>query len=104
MVATFDASVLAKLFLDEPESALAQHVAARFRIVTAPDLARLEVASAITRAARTGVLTHAQAVERLDHWRRFVAMGNVRFTSLDSLQARAEHWSLELRHPLADCV
>lgn len=104
MVAVFDASVLAKLYLPEPDATLAEHVVAHFRLVTAPDLVRWEVASAITRAARNGKLHAGQARERLDDWRRFAGMGNVRFAPFDRLQPRAEHWSLELRHPLADCV
>lgn len=104
MVAVFDASVLVKLFLSESGSAWAEHAVHRHRIVNAPDLAHLEVASAITRASRNGTITSDDARRQLAAWRRFAALGNVRFTPISELQPRAEEWSLDLRHPLADCV
>ena len=104
MVAVFDASVLVKLFLAEPGSAWAEFAVHEHRIVAAPDLAHLEVASAITRASRNGTITSDEARRQLAAWRRFATLGNVRFTPLVELQPRAEEWSLDLRHPLADCI
>ena len=104
MVAVFDASVLVKLFLSEPGSAWAEDAVRRHRVVHTPTLAHLEVASALTRAARNGGLSDDEARRQLAAWRRFAGLGNVRFAPLSELQPRAEEWSLDLRHPLADCV
>lgn len=104
MVAVLDASVLAKLFLPEPLSDAAERVARDHRLIVAPDLARLEVASAITRAARTGTVTTAYARGRLAAWRGFADLGNVRMVASADLQPAAEELSLALRHPLADCL
>ena len=99
-----DASVLAKLFLNEPLSDLAESLLERHPLIVAPELARLEVASAILRRARSGVLARQEAEEKLKDWQELVQLGNFRLISNATLQPQAEMISLELKHPLADCL
>ena len=104
MVVVLDASVLAKLFLAEKGSALAEEVVAKNRKVIAPDIARIEVASAITRAFRRGDIDSVDALGKLNDWRNFYELGNVSLFDSKNLQADAERLSIRIRHPLADCI
>lgn len=104
MVIVLDASVLVKLFVDEPLSDEAQAVAARHAMILAPEIVRVEVASAITRKARNHELSAEAAAAKLADWREFAALGNVRLTPDRDVLPAAEQLSLGLRHPLADCL
>lgn len=104
MVIVLDASVLVKLFIDEPLSDCAETVVADHALILAPELTRLEVAGGITRKVRQGQLPRAAAEEKLRLWHEFVQLGNLRLTPNHELQPATEQLSLELRHPLADCL
>jgi predicted nucleic acid-binding protein len=104
VVAVFDASVLVKLFLTETGSDLAESLVAENRIIHCPDIVRIEVASAITRAFRRGDLQIDESVRKLAQWRQFLNLGNVRIIPHEELLEAAETLSLELRHPIADCL
>jgi predicted nucleic acid-binding protein len=103
MVAVLDASVLAKLFLQEKGTDRAEKVVTASRIILAPEIARIEVASAITRAFRNSAITVDFAKSKLNEWRRFLGLGNVRLIANEDLLNSAATFSLQLRHPLADC-
>jgi predicted nucleic acid-binding protein len=104
MVIVLDASVLVKLFVDEPLSGLAEAVVQDHALILAPELVRLEVASAITRKARKNELPRTAAETKLGLWREFLRLGNLRLTPDVEILPAAEQLSLELRHPLADCL
>ncbi|MCE9565977.1 MAG: type II toxin-antitoxin system VapC family toxin [Planctomycetes bacterium] len=99
-----DASVLTKLFLCEVLSDAAEAVVAQHSLVFAPEFARVEVASAITRVCRQKAFDAVAASEGLNRWRRFTTLDTVRFATDVSLLPEAESLSLSLRHPLADCL
>ncbi len=103
MVVVVDASVLAKLFLKEVGSEEAEKLVIINRVILAPDIARIEVASAITRAYRKNSITFDEAKKRLAEWQQILALGNIRLASTTSLQQKAEELSLQIRHALADC-
>lgn len=104
MVAVIDASVLAKLFLPELGSDLAERVVSSHRIIFVPDLACIEVASALLRAHRNATVSEEFARSQLVAWRQFTELGSVRLVPFGELLMQAEDLSMQLRHPLADCL
>jgi predicted nucleic acid-binding protein len=99
-----DASVLAKLFIEEDGSDLAESIIASTHPILAPDIARIEVASAITRACCNGAMDEANGRRQLRAWRRCVELGTVKLIDTSTLQVEAELLSLRLGHALADCL
>lgn len=61
LIIVIDASVAAKWFLPEPLSDVAAEILASDHALLAPDLIRLEVASALLKAVRRGVLAAGDA-------------------------------------------
>src|SRR5690349_5174021 len=104
MVIVLDANVLVKLFIDDPLSDRAETVVADHSLILAPELVQIEVAGAITRKVRQDKLSRAAGEEKLRLWHEFVHLGNLRLTANGEIQDAAEHFSLELRHSLADCL
>lgn len=99
-----DASVLVKLFLAEPDSDLAESMIQNHSAIAAPDIAQVEVASAITRRFRNHEISEAQARKKLGEWERFSTHGFIKFSCTAPLLAPASDLSLALHHPLPDCV
>jgi len=99
-----DACVTAKLFLNEPLSDVADKLVRRNSPVFMPEIALVEVSSAITRAYRNKIITKAEAEEKLEQWRRFAALDTVRLTPNADLLPDAEEFSLTFRYPVADCL
>jgi predicted nucleic acid-binding protein len=99
-----DASVLAKLFIEEDGSELAEAIISNTHPILAPDIARIEVASAITRACRNKTMDEENGRRQLNAWRRCIEVGTVQLVETTKCQIEAESLSLRLRHPLADCL
>ena len=99
-----DASVIVKWFVPEVGSAAARALLSAADEVIAPELARVEVASALIRTAIRGQLSGADAGTTLRAWFRATADGQIFLLSnADDIEAAAE-LALELRHPLPDCL
>jgi len=69
-------------------------------VLTSPDLLELEVASALTRRVRRGLLTDANALAAAARVSRLP----IRLTPHGRLLAAAFALSLSLRHPIHDCL
>jgi predicted nucleic acid-binding protein len=99
-----DASVLVKIFMQEPGSAAARALAGEPRALIGPEITAVEVASAVVRRFRAGAIARADADALLDDARQFFAQGSVLLTEDAALQARAEQIALDIRHALVDCL
>jgi predicted nucleic acid-binding protein len=96
--AIVDASVAVKWVIEEEGSAMARRLS-RIRL-EAPDLLFVECANILWKKVRLGDLAPAEAKERLDRLLR----APVRLTASRELLAPALELSLELRHPIYDCL
>jgi predicted nucleic acid-binding protein len=74
------------------------------QIILAPDIIRLEVASAISRAHRRNEITAAAAEQKLREWIEFTHLSNFQVVPSPELLPTAFALSLELRHALPDCL
>lgn len=104
MIAVFDASVLVKVFLKEEFTPIALQLAKTAEILLAPDIVRIEVVSAITRAARNTHITKEVAEQTITKWEQFQKLSNLKFTPFNDLLSDAQSLSLQLRHPVIDCL
>ena len=95
-----DASVLAAVFLVEPEGARAEAMMRAARRLAAPDILPLEVGSALTRRVRRGELAAEDARRALGE----LGGAGVRLHSHLPLLGPATELSLAHRHPLPDCL
>lgn len=95
-----DTSVLLDAFIDTPFTAAARALFLSGRDLFAPDHLRLEALGALTRMVRRGDITPAVAGRIQARLPTF--MPNL--DSSDALGDRSFALSLELRHPLCDCV
>lgn len=87
-----DASVLCNRLLNQPLSKEARSVFASDLALVAPALARLEAASALWLAVKSGKLTHAEATERFDDVERLpIDFVNDPTTDVLALQLALEH-------------
>lgn len=99
-----DANVAVKWFLPEPLSEAAEEILRTRDILVAPDLIRVEVASAITRRFRRGELTAGEANEIVGLWVDVLKKGALNiYPALDDLK-EAGRLSVELRHAIQDCL
>ncbi len=99
-----DASVLVKIFMEEPGSPAARALAGETRALVGPEISAVEVASAVVRRFRQGGITRADADEILETVRKFFAQGSVLMTADAALQPRAEEIAMDIRHALKDCL
>lgn len=99
-----DASVLAKLFLQEADSKLARDLVGSGRVLMGPEHATIEVASAMVRRFRSGGLTRSEAEQALVAVRQFFLRGAFALTADADLLPRAEEIALDLKHALKDCL
>lgn len=102
--AVVDASVLVKLFLQEPDSQAARALVGSGRALLGPEHAAVEVASAMMRRFRGGGLTRSEAGQALAAVRQFFLRGSFALTSDWDLLPRAEEIALDLKHALKDCL
>jgi predicted nucleic acid-binding protein len=99
-----DASVIVKWFIPEVGAAPAKALLATADELIAPELARIEVASALIRKGIRRELAGADVASALGAWFRAVADGQVfLLPNADDLEAAAKV-ALELQHPLPDCL
>ncbi len=99
-----DASVGAKWFLNETESAKARALLGAGLDLKAPALLRQEAASSIVRAYRTSRLSRADAETALSAASQMLSSAAVELVPTERVQARAEEIALDLKHALADCL
>ena len=99
-----DASVAVKWFLPEPDSDRAASLLRDAQKIFAPELIRVEVASAITRRVRLGELKPAHAREACAAWADALVTGVVGLSRNEHDLERAVLFALELKHPLQDCL
>lgn len=99
-----DASVIVKWFIPEVGAVPAKALLATTDELIAPELARIEVASAFIRKGIRQELAGADVETALRAWFRALADGQVfLLPNADDLAAAAK-LALELQHPLPDCL
>ena len=99
-----DASVIVKWFIPEVGAAPAKALLATADQLVAPELARIEVASALIRKGLRQELNGADVENTLRAWVRALADGQIfLLPNADDLEAAAK-LALELQHPLPDCL
>jgi predicted nucleic acid-binding protein len=99
-----DASVIVKWFIPEVGAAPAKALLATADELIAPELARIEVASALIRKGIRRELAGADVESALGAWFRALADGQVfLLPNADDLEAAAK-LALELQHPLPACL
>ncbi len=99
-----DASVAAKWYLPEPDSQRAFALLKSRDVLAAPDILEPEVASAITRAARRGRLTVAQARGAADSWLRHLDDELIVLEPVEADIDAAINLALSMSHGLLDCL
>lgn len=99
-----DASVAVKWFLPEADSEQAEALLRGSDKIAAPELARVEVASAITRRVRLGELSAPLAAAACSAWQRALATGVVTLSPNEADLSWAIALAIELKHPLQDCL
>ena len=99
-----DASVAVKPYLEEPGADAASEVLAGTEKLLAPELVRLEVASALCRRVRLGELEAGEAELRCRHWLAQLDKGLFVLTPDRDLLPEAVALATKLKHPLADCL
>lgn len=99
-----DACVAVKWFLPEEGSEQAMQLLAGQDALIAPDLIRVEVAAAITRRVRTGGISEQDAKETLRLWCQSLKEGILQTHSKIEDIEEGGRLSLQLKHPLYDCV
>ncbi|MDO9709169.1 type II toxin-antitoxin system VapC family toxin [Paracraurococcus lichenis] len=96
-----DASVVLKWLVDEPDVAWARRVATSSYVLIAPDLLHSEVANALWRIRRKGLLSERQHFELYDRLSDF----NLQFLVLEHpLHAASLALATRLDHPVYDCL
>jgi predicted nucleic acid-binding protein len=99
-----DASVVVKWFIPEVGSVAARALLSSSHELIAPELARVEVASALIRRGIRQEMTGADVGRTLHVWFRALADGQiVLLPNADDIEAAAK-LALELQHPLPDCL
>jgi predicted nucleic acid-binding protein len=99
-----DASVAAKVYLEETGSDEAIALLTGQDKLLAPELIRIEVAAALLRRVRKGELAEADARLRCGHWLERLRKGLFRLTPDQDLLADAIDLAAGLKHPLQDCL
>lgn len=99
-----DASVIVKWFIPEAGADPAKALLTTADELIAPELARIEVASALVRRGIRQELTGADVENTLRAWFRALADGQIfLLPNAEDLEAAAK-LALELQHPLPDCI
>jgi predicted nucleic acid-binding protein len=99
-----DASVAVKWILPEPGSEAAMDLLRGQDVLAAPDLIRTEVAGAMTRRYRCGEMSADDVKACVRLWIEMLKEGIVQTSAnLDDLR-EAGNISIQLKHPLQDCL
>jgi predicted nucleic acid-binding protein len=99
-----DASVAAKVYIEEPGSDEAIALLTGREKLLAPALIRVEVAAALLRRVRKGELAAGEAQLRCRHWLERLRLGLFVLTPDEELVDDAIDLAAELKHPLQDCL
>lgn len=99
-----DASIAAKWYLNEPGSEEAAALLTSPRPLVAPALIRIEVAGAVLRCCREGLISRERAVEVCEQWEADLALGAVRLIPDEDLLPKARTLALDIRHAIQDCL
>jgi predicted nucleic acid-binding protein len=99
-----DASVIVKWFIPEVGAVPAKALLATGDELIAPELARIEVASALIRKGLREELTGADVESTLRAWLRAISEGQLFLLPNSEDIEAATTLALELRHPLPDCL
>lgn len=101
-----DASVAAKWLIPEAGSAEAAAFQEDPRQLVAPDLIRLEVASAITKRVRSerNPITEKDATLRCQRWFHLLDKAIISLVPERDVLARAIELSVHIKHALPDCL
>ena len=99
-----DASVAAKWFLPEFATRWARALMSGSELLTAPDIARSEVAAAIVRRVRTEGMQAEDAAAPLSTWKRTIDRRLITILPTEPLIDDAAHLAIEMRHTLQDCL
>jgi predicted nucleic acid-binding protein len=104
MSSVVDASIGAKWFLSEADSVRAAQLLYGPQELIAPMLLRVELAAAISRQFRLGLIDEKHAQRRFQDMRQIVSAPGIKLVDDDLLLARAMEIALQIRHPLQDCL
>jgi len=99
-----DASVAVKWLVSEQDEDAAEELLRTQAQVAGPALLRVEVTAAIARKARFGEIQAAQAEAAIELWRSMLDRADIDLIAEDPDLPLALKLSLELNHPLQDCV
>ena len=99
-----DASVAARVYIEEAGSDDTIALLTGQQKLLAPELIRVEVAAALLRRVRKGELVTAKAHRRCRHWLERLRQGLFRLTPDEDLLEDAIALAAELQHPLQDCL
>jgi predicted nucleic acid-binding protein len=99
-----DASVAVKTYLEEAGAEAATELLSGAQTLLAPELIRVEVASALCRRVRRRELEAGEAEERCQHWLSELEKGLFTLTPDRDLLPEAVALSTKLMHPLQDCL
>jgi predicted nucleic acid-binding protein len=99
-----DASVTVKWFASEPGSAEARSLVHSDEELVAPELAQVEVASALVKKAIRQQLNLEEAHEALSLWFEAINDGDIVLLPDADCLAAASELALQMAHPLADCL
>lgn len=99
-----DASVIVKWFVPEVGNAAARALLAADDELVAPELARIEVASALIRKGVREHLSQEDVRHTLGMWFRSLSDGQIVLLPDADHAASACELALELQHPLPDCL
>jgi len=99
-----DASVIVKWFVPEVGDGAAKALLSTADELMAPELARVEVASALIRKGLRQQLTGADVEITLRAWFRALADGDVALLPNEDHIEAAAKLALDMQHPLPDCL
>ncbi len=99
-----DASAAVKWITGEQDSEAANQLLSGSEPISGPFLLRTEVAAAIARKARFGEITKADASAAIELWASVLQGSDISLLAEDDDLAPALKLSLELNHPLQDCI
>ena len=101
-----DASIAAKWFLIEQQTAEARVFLTRFEHeLCGPDMLRVEVCQAVVAAANARRVTVGQAHAALERWLVRIEEGGLPLHPTDGIAMRvAADLAMQIGHPLKDCI
>jgi len=99
-----DACVIAKIYLDEPDSDQTRALLDEYDQILAPRVIRMEVASAITKRFRISEIDETTARLAYARWKKHVTERWFKLIPDEEVMDDAVALSLKLKHPVADCL